>query len=189
MAGAIRRPAAKLIRTAATAAIRTAAAEPAREEQGLGIEVDRSSTVARPDPAAAGAVDAPSADALAMPRAPRVGTKLAQAVEMLRATEGTTIVELSEAMGWLPHTTRAVLTGLRKRGYAFTLDRSDAARGSAYHMAVDANAANAGRAPIVIEPPSRAHVDGGSDLSASPVRPVSVAAPRRSGSTRTSRAA
>ena len=91
--------------------------------------------------------------------------------------------------GWLPHTTRAVLTGLRKRGYAFTLDRSDAARGSAYHMAVDANAANAGRAPIVIEPPSRAHVGGGSDLSASPVRPVSVAAPRRSGSTRTSRAA
>ncbi len=50
---------------------------------------------------------------------------------------------------------------------------SIAARGSAYHMAVDANAANAGRAPIVIEPPSRAHVDGGSDLSASPVRPVS----------------
>ena len=53
-------------------------AEPAREEQRLGIEVDRSSTVARPDPAAAGAVDAPGADALAMPRAPRVGTKLAE---------------------------------------------------------------------------------------------------------------
>ena len=44
---------------------------------------------------------------------------------MLRATEGATITELSEAMGWLPHTTRAVLTGLRKRGYVLTLDRSD----------------------------------------------------------------
>ena len=76
-----------------------------------------------------------------MPRAPRVGTKLAQAIEMLRATEGATIAELSEAMGWLPHTTRAVLTGLRKRGYGLRLDRSDAGRGSAYCIAVEANVA------------------------------------------------
>jgi len=85
------------------------------------MDVDRP---AQPDLAAAGAVNAPSADALATPRAPRVGTKLAQAIEMLQANEGATIDELSEAMGWLPHTTRAVLTGLRKRGYALTLDRS-----------------------------------------------------------------
>ena len=52
-------------------------AEPAREEQRLGIEVDRSPTFAEQGRAAAGAFDAPSADALAMPRAPRVGTKLA----------------------------------------------------------------------------------------------------------------
>jgi hypothetical protein len=108
---------------------------------------------------------------------------------MLRATEGATIAELSEEMGWLPHTSRAVMTGLRKRGYALTLDRSEARRGSAYRIAVDANAVHAGTAPIVIEPPSVALVDSVSDPSASPVRPVSAAAPRRVGSTRTSRAA
>jgi len=129
-------------------------ATPAGDEERPGMDVDRSSTVAQPDLAAAGAVNAPSADALAMPRAPRVGTKLAHAVEMLQANEGATIDELSDAMDWLPHTTRAVLTGLRKRGYALTLDRSDAGRGSAYRVAVDANAAHAGTASIAIEPPS-----------------------------------
>ena len=99
-------------------------AGPAGEGQRLGIEVDRSPTFAEQGRAAAGALDAPSAQALASPRAPRVGTKLAQAVEMLGATEGATIAELSEALDWLPHTTRAALTGLRKRGYALTLDRS-----------------------------------------------------------------
>jgi hypothetical protein len=92
-------------------------------------------------------------------------------------------------MGWLPHTTRAVLTGLRKRGYALSLDRLDAGRGSAYRIAVEANAEHAGTTPTVIEPPSSALVDGASDPSASIVRPASAAAPRRSGSTRTSRAA
>ena len=66
---------------------------------------------------------------------------------MLSATEGATIAELSEAMGWLPHTTRAVLTGLRKRGYALTLDRSEARRGSAYRIAVEVNAVHAENSP------------------------------------------
>jgi hypothetical protein len=48
-------------------------------------------------------------------------------------------------MGWMPHTTRAVLTGLRKRGYALTLDRSDAERGSAYRIVLDVRAAQAGQ--------------------------------------------
>ena len=60
-------------------------AEPAREEQRLGIEVDRSSTVARPDPAAAEAVDAPSADALAKPRAPRWRSGLLGLLDIAKA--------------------------------------------------------------------------------------------------------
>ena len=71
--------------------------------------------------------------------APGAGTKLARAIEMLRSEEGATIAELAGAMDWLPHTTRAVLTGLRKRGYAVTHDRSDKARGSAYQIAEDAS--------------------------------------------------
>ena len=163
--------------------------KPAGDEERPVKEADRSRSLAQPGRTAAGPFAAPSAQALASPRAPRLGTKLAEAVQMLRATEGATIAELSEALGWLPHTIRAVLTGLRKRGYALTLDRFDAERGSAYRIAADANAAHEGTAPVVIEPPLSALVDGASDPSASPVRPASATASRPSGSTRTSRAA
>jgi len=40
------------------------------------------------------------------------------------------------ATGWLAHTTRAALTGLRKRGYAVAIDRSDDKRGSFYRIPV-----------------------------------------------------
>ena len=46
---------------------------------------------------------------------PRDG-KLAQVIELLGRADGATIVDLTPATGWLPHTTRAALTGLRKRG-------------------------------------------------------------------------
>ena len=36
--------------------------------------------------------------------------------------------------GWLPHTTRAALTGLRKRGFVTAIDRSDKERGSIYRV-------------------------------------------------------
>ena len=163
-------------------------AEPAGDGQRPEVEVDRSPKLAQPGRDAACVLAALSPHKLASPRAPRAGTKLAEAVEMLRATEGATITELSEAMGWLPHTTRAVLTGLRKPGYVLTLNRSDEARGSTYRIAVVANAAHGERTPIVIEPASSA-LDGASDQSASPARPASAAPPRRLGSTRTPRAA
>ncbi len=47
-------------------------------------------------------------------------------IELLRRDHGATIDELIGATNWLPHTTRAALTGLRKRGYAVTRERSDA---------------------------------------------------------------
>jgi len=55
--------------------------------------------------------------------APRDGSKLAQVIELLRRADGATIVDLTQATGWLPHTTRAALTGLRKRGYAVIRER------------------------------------------------------------------
>jgi hypothetical protein len=48
---------------------------------------------------------------------PREGSKLAAVVDLLRREDGATIDQLADAMGWLPHTTRAALTGLRKRGF------------------------------------------------------------------------
>ena len=49
--------------------------------------------------------------------APRGGTKRALLIEMLSRAEGAAIGEMVEAMGWLPHTIRAALTGLRHRGF------------------------------------------------------------------------
>ena len=49
--------------------------------------------------------------------APRGGTKRALLIEMLNRAEGAAIGEMVEAMGWLPHTIRAALTGLRHRGF------------------------------------------------------------------------
>ena len=45
---------------------------------------------------------------------PRDGSKLALVIEHLQRADGATIIDLTHATGWLPHTTRAALTGLRK---------------------------------------------------------------------------
>jgi Protein of unknown function (DUF3489) len=68
------------------------------------------------------------------PSAPRGGSKLAQVIELLRRDHGATITELIAATDWLAHTTRAALTGLRKRGFAVAIDRSDDKRGSFYRI-------------------------------------------------------
>jgi hypothetical protein len=78
----------------------------------------------------------PAAGALS-PSAPRGGTKLARVVELLQRDCGATLDELIAATDWLPHTTRAAITGLRKRGCAVTLDRSDKERGSTYRARSD----------------------------------------------------
>jgi hypothetical protein len=54
---------------------------------------------------------------------PRAGSKLARVIDLLERSEGATITNLFEATGWLAHTTRGALTGLRKRGYAVARER------------------------------------------------------------------
>jgi hypothetical protein len=39
-------------------------------------------------------------------------------IALLERTEGATLGEMVAATGWLPHTTRAALTGLRKKGHS-----------------------------------------------------------------------
>jgi len=43
-------------------------------------------------------------------------TKKARLIELLNAKDGVTVPVLAAALGWLPHTTRAALTGLKKDG-------------------------------------------------------------------------
>ena len=59
------------------------------------------------------------------PVSPRLGTKIAEVIALLEGQHGATLDQLTAATSWLSHTTRAALTGLRKRGYQVTLDRSD----------------------------------------------------------------
>lgn len=42
--------------------------------------------------------------------APREGSKASQVIAMLKRPEGTTVEEIMQKMGWLKHTTRALLS-------------------------------------------------------------------------------
>ena len=53
---------------------------------------------------------------------PRPQSKTAVIVELLRRTGGASLAELVAATGWQPHTTRAALTGLRKKGHTIAKD-------------------------------------------------------------------
>jgi hypothetical protein len=65
--------------------------------------------------------------------APREGTKLANVIALLGRECGAGIDDLTTATGWLRHTTRAALTGLRKRGFVIERTRSEE-RGSLYRI-------------------------------------------------------
>ena len=60
-------------------------------------------------------------------------TKIDTVLGMLRHEDGATLPELVEATGWLPHTTRAALTGLRKKGHALENRKRDDI--TCYHLA------------------------------------------------------
>jgi hypothetical protein len=59
------------------------------------------------------------------PSIPRPGSKTAEIIDLLQREQGATIDELIATTGWLPHTTRAALTGLKKRGYEIVRSRPD----------------------------------------------------------------
>jgi hypothetical protein len=56
---------------------------------------------------------------------PRSGSKQAFIIKLLSRKSGATLEALVAATGWLPHTARAALTGLRKRGYTVLLERQE----------------------------------------------------------------
>jgi hypothetical protein len=73
--------------------------------------------------------------------APRAGSKQALVIEMLSSKQqGTTLDALAKATGWLPHSTRAALTSLRKRGFAVERIRNET-KGSLYRIANGSDAA------------------------------------------------
>jgi hypothetical protein len=71
----------------------------------------------------------------ATPPAPS-SSKIAQVLSLLRRDEGATLAEMVEATGWLPHTTRAALTGLRKKGH--TITKGNRENTTCYHIEAQA---------------------------------------------------
>jgi hypothetical protein len=47
---------------------------------------------------------------------------------LLGREEGATLDQMVDATGWQPHTTRAALTGFRKKGHAVTSEKVDGVR-------------------------------------------------------------
>ena len=60
--------------------------------------------------------------------APVATSKQGQLATLLLCDQGATLDQMIALTGWLPHTTRAALTGLRKKGYAIDSDKADGVR-------------------------------------------------------------
>ena len=59
---------------------------------------------------------------------PKAQSKQQLLADLLVRDAGATLNEMVVATGWLPHTTRAALTGLKKKGYAISSDKVDGLR-------------------------------------------------------------
>ena len=58
--------------------------------------------------------------------------KLGNVLQAISADAGATLAEITNLTGWLPHSARAAVTGLRKRGYAVALIQQNGRK--AYRM-------------------------------------------------------
>jgi hypothetical protein len=87
---------------------------------------------------ATGPTEAPNAEVTTetTPRAPRLGSKLAQVVDLLESEEGATIAEIMAATGWQQHTVRGALAGsiTKKLGRTLTSEKVEG-RGRVYRSA------------------------------------------------------
>lgn len=74
-------------------------------------------------------------------------------IRMLSARSGADLAAISAKFGWLPHTTRAALSGLRKAGHAVITEKRADGRPTRYRIAVQTGVASAGDGvPLVTEP-------------------------------------
>jgi len=55
-------------------------------------------------------------------------SKSEKVIALLRSANGATLHELVAATSWQQHTTRAALTGLKKKGYVVTSEKTDGVR-------------------------------------------------------------
>ena len=58
-------------------------------------------------------------------REPQGGLTLDQVIALLKRSEGATLAEITAITGWQPHSARAALTGLRKKGHSIERSKRD----------------------------------------------------------------
>jgi len=58
----------------------------------------------------------------------KTDTKAARIVALMQRAEGATLDEMVAATNWLPHTTRAAMTGLKRKGQTITSIKADGVR-------------------------------------------------------------
>jgi hypothetical protein len=73
-----------------------------------------------PEPTRGGKKAANKHDPAPAERGEPRGSKRAQIIALMQRKSGATLDEMVEATGWLPHTTRAALTGLRHKAFDIT---------------------------------------------------------------------
>lgn len=67
-----------------------------------------------------------------------------QLIGMLSARSGAELAAISTRFGWLPHTTRAALSGLRKAGYQVLTEKWSDGKPARYRIAAQTGAAGPG---------------------------------------------
>jgi hypothetical protein len=116
----------------------TTQAAVAPEGASESIELSKNTTLSPEDEASQSEPISEGADLATarMPDAdrPRASTKRAVLIGMLERPEGASVAELGQRLGWLPHTVRAAMTGLRHAGREVTRSK-DAEGQSVYRLA------------------------------------------------------
>lgn len=104
-----------------TAAGLAAAGAPATAAETTGAGADNQEAAASTDDDVTVA-DEPAAEHGSQEAPQRRPTgKLGEVLQAISADTGATLAEITTMTGWLPHTARAAVTGLRKRGYDVAL--------------------------------------------------------------------
>ena len=89
-------------------------------------------TALKPKPRSTGEDTAPvSVSSLDTPRA---STKRAMLIGMLERAQGASVAEIGQRLGWLPHTVRAAITGLRHAGREVTRSKNESGQ-TVYRLA------------------------------------------------------
>lgn len=73
-----------------------------------------------------------TSDATIKPAAPRE-TKIGTVIALLKRKQGATLDQMVKATGWQPHTTRAAMTGLKKKGHKI---RREAVEGISHYRII-----------------------------------------------------